>query len=345
LRIGINELLIDPREDYPKLVNYIKSAENYGVDEFWCESEAYLGLRYDPFVVLGGLAMVTKKIKLAICGVNPYYQNPVEIAASMATLEDMAPMRTAIGIGTGFGEPLEKIGLKWTKPTKSLRECIEVVKLLTSGKKITYNGETVRINDLKLNFAKREIPVYGCVKGPKNLEVTGEVADGLYMTNVSVGYFEYAKEIVKNAAKRKGRDPENIDFIVNFIVFTGHNWDAAYKRARPQTLYLPIITMKYPRIISDYKFTNDEIDILKKRMDEAFQEYMKTGKFVSEPRLPEYLVEKVVRSFAITGTSDEVVRRIKEFQGRVNAFCLQPFNISSEEFIKIVGEEIIPEIK
>src|SRR5262249_10833092 len=60
----------------------------------------------------------------------------------------------------------------------AVREAVEVTRLLLGGAPVTYEGRHVRMHGARLDFPARRIPIYIAARGPRLLELSGEVADG-----------------------------------------------------------------------------------------------------------------------------------------------------------------------
>jgi len=77
--------------------------------------------------------------------------------------------------------------VRFDKPLARTREYVDVVKLALSRRKVQYDGEffTLPLPDgpgkalvLTVHPVRDQIPIYLAAIGPKNLELTGEIADG-----------------------------------------------------------------------------------------------------------------------------------------------------------------------
>ena len=61
-----------------------------------------------------------------------------------------------------------------------MRETIHVVRRLLAGEAVTFDGQAVRIEGRRLAFPPRPpVPIHLGALGPRMLELSGEIADGL----------------------------------------------------------------------------------------------------------------------------------------------------------------------
>ena len=85
--------------------------------------------------------------------VNTYTRNPVVLAISFLGLEELAPGRIVMGLGTGSPTVLAPQGVPFVKPLTRLKEYCSVLPPLMRGEEVTFDGEFVtlagaRIEDL-----------------------------------------------------------------------------------------------------------------------------------------------------------------------------------------------------
>src|SRR5512141_3256930 len=126
-------------------------AEHFGYDRIgvW-DSPA---LFRDPFVTLACQARDTRRISLGTWVTNPRARHPVATASAAASLDDLAPGRTYIGIGIG-GTGVIHLGLRAAKVQHLEEYCLALRSLLETGT-ASYQGSQVRLEW----DAPRRIPI------------------------------------------------------------------------------------------------------------------------------------------------------------------------------------------
>ena len=86
------------------------------------------------------------------------------------------------------------MGVRRAKPLKAMREYVEAICAFFSMREVTYQGEFVRLELVKLDVvygdtSLRDIPIYVGATGDQMLELAGEIADGVVLNYVvSVDY-------------------------------------------------------------------------------------------------------------------------------------------------------------
>ena len=104
---------------------------------------------FDPFVVLGQCAAVTKKILLGtgICLVSQ--RHPITLAKEVATIDRLSGGRFIFGIGAGWNKPeVENHGAPFAKRWKITRERILAMKEIWTKDEAEYHGEYVNFDKM-----------------------------------------------------------------------------------------------------------------------------------------------------------------------------------------------------
>jgi phthiodiolone/phenolphthiodiolone dimycocerosates ketoreductase len=169
---------------------------------------------FDPFVVLGGLAQRTKRIRLGTAVTDAVRLHPATIARAALTLQHVSKGRFILGIGAGERENTEPYGIPLTKAVSRFAEALKVIRLLWSSRDpVTFDGEFFPLKDAALAlrpYLKRPPPVWVAARGPRMLEITGRYADGWLPHTMSPDRYGDALARVRAAATAVGRDPASI---------------------------------------------------------------------------------------------------------------------------------------
>lgn len=194
--------------------------EEKGFSEIW---QADTRLARDCIVMMSALLTKTKKLKIG-SGVLPIYtRNPAVIAATWSTMWELGGLtpegesRVMCGLGAWWEPIASRVGADRRKPLKAMRENIEAIQQLFTMEEVTYEGEFVQLDRIRLDVAygevgPRDIPMYIGATGPKMLELTGEIADGVVLNYVvSPDYIRGAVDKVAAGAAKVGKTIEDID--------------------------------------------------------------------------------------------------------------------------------------
>ena len=195
-------------------------AEEKGFSEIW---QADTRLARDCIVMMSALLARTSRLRIG-SGVLPIYtRNPAVIAATWSTMWELGGLtaegesRVMLGLGAWWEPIASRVGADRRKPLKAMRENIEAIHQLFSMEEVTYEGEFVHLDRVRLDVAygetgPRDIPIYVGATGPKMLELTGEIADGVVLNYVvSPDYIRDAVDRVATGAAKVGKTIADID--------------------------------------------------------------------------------------------------------------------------------------
>ncbi|GAB4478213.1 MAG: 5,10-methylenetetrahydromethanopterin reductase [Anaerolineae bacterium] len=195
-------------------MEYVRYAEEKGFEAVW---QAESRLVRDAIVPMAAFAAVTSRIKIGSGVINNWTRNVGLIAATFLTLDDLAPDRIICGIGAWWDPLAKNVGIDRSRPLTAMREVVEVTRRLLAAETVTFHGEFVHVEGIKLDVVHgrkgpRNVPIYIGATGPKMLELTGEIADGVVLNYlVKPEYNLEAIERLEAGARRAGRSIDDID--------------------------------------------------------------------------------------------------------------------------------------
>lgn len=216
----------------PEMARLARRAEELGFESIWV---AETRISRDGFVPLAAIAAATSQVRVGTAIVNVYTRGPVLMAISFATLEEMAPGRVVVGLGTGSPLVLAQQGVEFIKPLARLREHLQVLRRLLAGELVTFEGETIYVNRAQLEVAPaRRLPLYLGVTGPRALQLAGETADGVLLNGfTSIDYVGRSIPRIAAGAERSGRSMQDLEIAIMLVVSVDSDGDRARDRVRP----------------------------------------------------------------------------------------------------------------
>lgn len=189
-----------PPDVFEDMVRVVDAA---GYDYLWL-TDSSLHTR-NPYVHLALASRLSTRLTLGTAVTNPQTRHPGIVAVNAASLEELAPGRTILGIGVG-DRPLRSLGLRPARLAE-LRESVGVVRRLLAGEHVTYQGAGFAMDDAHLRFESTPaIPVFISASGPKTLEMAGEIADGvIFLGGLFRDGVAYGLQHIDRGAERAGR--------------------------------------------------------------------------------------------------------------------------------------------
>lgn len=285
----------------PKMVEAARRAESLGFESVWVAETRFAR---DGFVPAAAIAARTGRILISTGVVNVYTRNPVILATSYATLDELSGGRAVFGIGPGSPLVLGPQGHSFDRPLTRLREYVEIGRRLISGEEVHYAGETVDVRGVQLEFApvRASIPVYLGVTGPRAMRMAGEISDGVLMNGfTSCSYVRRSIEKIEAGAPAAGRSPDDIDLAIGLVTSVDDDADVARDRVKP---LIAMYLARFPNIARETGYGEEYLE-------EVRREVRKRG-LEAGARL---VSEEVVDDLAAAGTPGHVRDRIGEYRG------------------------------
>ena len=162
--------------------------EAAGVDMVWV-AELY---SFDAVSLMGYLAAVTERMEIA-SGILPLYsRTPTLLGMTAAGLDALSGGRFALGLGASGPQVIEGWhGVPYDRPLQRTREIIDVCRMVWRRDKVEYQGKAYTFplppdqgtglgKPLKIinQPVRSDIPIWVASLGPKNVQMTAEMADG-----------------------------------------------------------------------------------------------------------------------------------------------------------------------
>ena len=333
--IGFDLYSLDITPD--KLVKIAILAEKLNFDVFWLGQE---NLYRDVFQLLALIAKATKRINIGPSVVNPYTTHPAIIAASVATLDEISNHRAYMGLGAGGSAILKPLGYKmWDRPIETLREAIITTRKLLMGEKVSFIGDVIKLRQAKLEFPpKRHIPIYLAARGPRMLALAGELADGVNLGAVPVGYVSIVKKRLKVGLEKSGRSFEDIDIMNPMMTSVDDDQHQAYVHLLTAD---PVIQYNTAVLIADSNSDILEKAGLPRDLNEKINKIL-LEKGVSDA--VKAIPDKAISAFSIVGDAENCIKRIEEYikAGVTHIVFFQPHGPNIERALEILGKEVIP---
>lgn len=210
-----------------------KQAEDLGFESVWLTETRFTR---DAITTAAAVAAATSRVRIGTAVTNPFTRGAVLTAVTFATLDELAEGRLVFGFGPGSPHILRRQGFSFDLPLTRMCEHIDVVRQLLTGERVTYEGQTVTVDNVALDFQpyRPSIPLYLGVTGPKALETAAEIADGVILNGfVSAQYSARAIERVRQRAAQAGRAADAIEIASWLMVSVDRDSAKAKDAVRP----------------------------------------------------------------------------------------------------------------
>lgn len=213
LKIGISSVPVGRAA-----IEEVVEAERLGASSVWVPE--FWG--YDALAPLGALAMATETIGLGTGIVQLGTRTPAMLGMSALSLQALSDGRFTLGLGTSGPQVMEGWhGVRFARPIRRTRETIDIVRLVTSGSRVEYDGEIYRLplpegegRALRAAAPPAQVPIYIASLGPANLALTGELTDGWIGNSFFPETADVFLDRIAAGAESAGRSLDDIDLTV-----------------------------------------------------------------------------------------------------------------------------------
>jgi F420-dependent oxidoreductase-like protein len=215
-----------------------READRIGYDSVWA-AEAYGS---DAATVLAFVAAQTERIGIGSAIFQIPARTPAMTAMTAATLDSLSGGRFRLGLGVSGPQVSEGwYGVRFAKPLARTREYVAVVRQALSRQPLRHDGEfwTLPLPDgpgkalrLTAHPVREHIPLYLASVGPKNLELTGEVADGWLGIFFAPEHAAESLDHVRAGRAKAGKDMSGFDVVPTVPVVFGDDLDACAEPLR-----------------------------------------------------------------------------------------------------------------
>lgn len=232
MQIGI-AAHVSSRQD----AEFVREAERIGATSVWV-AEAW---GQDALTPLAYLAARTERISLGSAIAQLGARTPAMLAMSAMSLQLLSGGRFRLGIGTSGPQVMEGWhGVRFTAPLAATRETIEIVRTIAAGERLSYAGTVYQVplprgqgRALRSMLPPAPVPIYVASLGPRNLELTGEVADGWIGNTFMPEHADIFLEPLRAGAARANRSLAELDLVVPVgVEFTDDPEQAVRRHAR-----------------------------------------------------------------------------------------------------------------
>ncbi|MBI2879604.1 MAG: LLM class flavin-dependent oxidoreductase [Candidatus Rokubacteria bacterium] len=321
-------------------VRLARAAEALGVRRFWIAEEFHWR---SSTATAAAVALGTTSIEVGLGIVSPFARHPGVLAMEAATLQELAGGRFLLGLGASVIGLLRHRQWGRVRIARGMREGLGVVKRLLAGETVSFDGEVFQLDRARVGFlgpGGARVPVHAGVLSPRNLEMAGELADGLLL-----GIFctpEFVRSCLghlRRGAERAGRSVSELEVGMYALLAVDRD-PAAAREAVKETIADYIAWGEVPEERAEaIGMTREEYRGLVARMTETYGRGDRAGMRRAAP-------ERLVDTLAITGTPEACARALLPF-AEAGVTRLIPYHVlgpDRERGLGTVVRELAPRL-
>ncbi|MEC3993144.1 LLM class F420-dependent oxidoreductase [Actinacidiphila sp. DG2A-62] len=333
MRLGINLGYWGAGMDADNLA-VAREADRLGYAVCWA-AEAYGS---DAATVLSWVAAQTERIDVGSAIFQIPARTPTMTAMTAATLDSLSGGRFRLGLGVSGPQVSEGwYGVAFDKPLARTREYVDIVRRAMSRERLTYQGEHWTLplpggpgKPIKLTVhpTREHIPLYIAAIGPKNLEQTGEIADGALLIFPSAAHLEEtALRHIRVGREKAGLTLDGFDVCPTLPLAVGDDVPALADLFRPYTaLYIGGMGSRkqnfYNQLAGRMGYEKEAAEIQEK--------YLAGEKDAAAAAVPAELID----STCLLGPVERIADRMREYaEAGVTTLTLAPAGFTLDERI------------
>ena len=250
----------------------------------------------ENFSMLSAVSEKTTTQKIGSSIINIYSRSTSTIAMGAMTVDSISKGRLILGLGTSSIPIIEDYhGAIFEKPVQRMKEYVEIIRLILSGKPINYSGQIFNLKNFTslIKPPRNTIPIYLAAINQKMVDLTWSIGDGV------IFYLRPLDEMKQTISKMQAK--KNIDVACQIITCISEDSDDAILRAKKTLAFYISVGKIYREFLENNGFKNETNNI--------FNEFKKSG-FKSNHEL---VTDSMLDSLCISGTPEESKNKLQNF--------------------------------
>ncbi len=295
------------------------------------------GNAMDPWVAATLVASRARRARVALCVTNLVTRHPAVSAASIASVNLLAPGRAVLGIGVGhsgtrnLGAPSLAAG--------ELADGVTFVKTLLRGEPAAYRGAPAH-----LPWVKTPSPVFLAASHPRSLRAAGATADGAFINfGLGADNVRASEATVVEAARAAGRDPAEVEIWQIACLDCHEDGDAARRKIGAILAFVSAYIMgggdlARRDVPEEYRAPLQEL-----RRRYSTRPGDADAVLVAELGLFDYLS----RRLAVCGTPDECLAQVRAAQAAGVRRLMFTVSLATDPVrtVQLFGEHVLPALR
>ena len=301
----------------------------------------------DPFINFSILAKATQKIRMGPVAISPFETHPLKLSNLLYGLNQLSKGRAKIVIGGGGGT-LISMGLKPNRRTmypnmvQGVRECVEFLTGLSADKAISFNKDIFQIAGPKPQWIDQSRPqIYVGATKPQMLSMSAKVADGLMMSDVTLGRIDECMAIIDKSLKNNGRDRKTFAISNLFSWHVKSDRKEAVKEARAKLFVRGMLENWYISTFLD----PEESQIVEDNLHVFANAYAHNTDVIEG--VPDGIIDKLLNHLTFTGDFNDVDRFVEEMVQFKNAgldeFAIRLYK-DPEQSMQLIAKHVMPHL-
>jgi 1,4-dihydroxy-2-naphthoate octaprenyltransferase len=301
------------RGEVSEIVEWADQASRTGLHSIWFHDSLF---ERDAVTYASAIASQVPNIRVALGALSSYTRHPVLTAMTISSLDEMAPERIILGMGTALPFRLKQMGIPYTpdEGIESVDRAIDILRTMWSGGRIP--SATPGLPPIEPMFPPvHHVPIYIAAYRTPFLKMAGRKADG-YLARPAESIPNLQRLISKlaSAAAEAGRDPTDVDIAGYLLTYVDKSRRDALNRAKREPFVIYMMS-----VLSEFALDQVGFEVeLRDRIAAAWREE-------DYHRAANMIPDEMLDAFMLCGTAEEVAEAAARFnQAGMDTPILQP---------------------
>lgn len=283
------------------VVRWADDARRHGIHSVWIHDSLF---ERDAVTYAAAIASQVPAIRVAMGALSAYTRHPALIAMTVSALDEMAPGRIILGMGTALPLRLAQMGIPYSPDAgvENVGKAIDVVRAMWAGQRIP--SATPNLPPIQPMFPPvHRVPIYIAAYRTPFLRLAGQKADG-YLARPAESIPNMKRLIAKlgKASVEAGRDEGAVDVAGYLLTHVDKSRRAALNRAKREPFVIYMMSVLSNFSLEQAGFAPE----LRDRIAAAWraEDYHQAAEIIPDDMLD---------AFMLCGTVDEVAEGAARF--------------------------------
>jgi 1,4-dihydroxy-2-naphthoate octaprenyltransferase len=321
-RVGIG---LAARGSVSDVVEWAERARSAGIESVWFHDSYF---ERDAVTYATAVAAQVSDIRVGLGALNPFTRDATLIAMTVSALDEIAPERIALALGTGLPFRLGQMGIPYTPDdgVKRVSDAIEKIRALWKGERLP-SGKP-GLPPLQAMFAPvHHVPIFIAAYRTPMMQLAGQKADGyLARPAESIPGFKLLIRRMFRSAEAAGRDPKAIETSGYLLSLIDKTRREALNRAKREPFVIYMMS-----ILSD-------VTLRRAGFEPALRDAIAAAWRAEEFHKAQSLIpDELLDAFLLCGTADEVAARAWDYhEAGMQVPLLQPIVQDEDQVVAVL---------
>ncbi|MDQ4145579.1 MAG: LLM class flavin-dependent oxidoreductase [Actinomycetota bacterium] len=303
-------------------VEWSRRARERGLRSVWFHDSYF---ERDAVTYSSAVASQVDDIHVGLGALNPYTRHPVLIAMTISALDEMAPGRIILGLGSALPLRLGQMGIPY-KPAEAVghvSDAIEQMRTLWRGERLPVVNE--KLPPLQAMFAPvHHVPIYVAGYRSPMVKLAGRTADGyLARPAESIPGVRKIVSVLRAASIEAGRPEDAVQTAGYLLALVGSTRREALNRAKREPFVIYMMS-----ILSD-------VSLQRAGFEPSLRDNIAAAwRAENYHEAAELIPDELVDAFILCGTAGEVAQRTDDYyEAGLQTPIVQPIVQEGEQVI------------